>query len=52
LLIEVRENSGIGSIARRLPARLDASEKIMPTATLEEAEGAAASNYGGRGINS
>ena len=50
MLIEVGENSGDSSTARRLPARLNASEEIMPTAALEEAEGAAASNYGGGGI--
>jgi hypothetical protein len=44
-LIEVRENSRDNSAARRLPARLNASEETMPTAALEEAEGAAASNY-------
>jgi hypothetical protein len=37
-LIELGENSRDNGTARRLPARLNASEEITPTTALEEAE--------------
>jgi hypothetical protein len=49
-LIEVVEDSRDGDAARRLPARLNASEEITPTAAFEEAEGSTAGDYSSGGI--
>jgi hypothetical protein len=50
LLIELGKNSRDNGTARGLPARLNASEEIMPTTALKEAEGATAGDYGSGGI--